>query len=392
HFTTKDDVRRSQDDQSPGEPLGRHQGVHLDAIVQVVSSSGTTGTPMFYGVTAADLEVWRHAIAAVFHTCGIRADDVVGHLVGLPGVAGGLPYADGFRAIGATLAWLGGFPTDRILASIPRLHVTALLSTASFGTYLTDHCTELTGAPASALGVRKLLGGGEPGFGVPEIRERIRAGWDLTHVREMMGLADVLPAMWAECDDESGMHFCAQRAVAVELIDPAGGEAIPWEEGAAGEAVYTTFAREATPALRYRSSDHMLVTGAGRCACGRTSPRVRCVGRTDDMLIYKGMNVFPAAIREVALAAGGDAVEPYLRVWKERADQVRFDDPIPVELEAAGSLPAERYAEVASRIEAELRGRLQVRATVALVAAGTFPRGAYKTSLVHVRPEAGKER
>ncbi len=390
-FTTKDDIRRSQEKRSPGEPLGRHQGVPLDAIVQVVSSSGTTGNPMFYGVTAVDLEVWRQAIAAVFFTCGIRADDVVGHLVGLPGVAGGLPYADGFRTIGATLAWLGGFPTDRILASIPRLQVTALLSTASFGTYLTDHCADLIGAPASSLGVRKLLGGGEPGFGVPEIRAKIRAAWELTHLREMMGLADVLPAMWAECDDESGMHFCAQRAVAVELIDPAGGEAVSWEEGAAGEAVYTTFAREATPALRYRSSDHMLVTGAGRCACGRTSPRVRCVGRTDDMLIYKGMNVFPSAIREVALTAGGDAVEPYLRVWKERTDQVRFDDPIPVEVEAAGSLPVERYVEVAARIEAELRSRLQVRAAVALVAAGTVPRGAYKTPLVHVRPEAGEE-
>jgi phenylacetate-CoA ligase/benzoylacetate-CoA ligase len=109
------------------------------------------------------------------------------------------------------------------------------------------------------------------------------------------------------------------------------------------------------------------------------------------MLIYKGMNVFPSAIREVALTAGGDAVEPYLRVWKERADQVRFDDPIPVEVEAAGLLPVERYAEVAARIEAELRSRLQVRAAVALVAAGTLPRGAYKTPLVHVRPEAGKE-
>ncbi|MGH8991975.1 MAG: phenylacetate--CoA ligase family protein [Acidimicrobiia bacterium] len=390
-FTTKEDIRRSQEEQAPGEPLGRHQGVPLDAIVQVVSSSGTTGNPMFYGVTAADLELWRQAIAGVFFTCGIRAADVVGHLVGLPGVAGGLPYADGFRAVGATLAWLGGFPTDRILASIPRLQVTALLSTASFGTYLTDHCAELTGAPAAALGVRKLLGGGEPGFGQPEIREKIRAGWELTHLREMMGLADVLPALWAECDDESGMHFCAQRAVAVELIHPAGGEPIPWEEGAGGEAVYTTFAREATPALRYRSSDHVAVTGAGRCACGRTSPRIRCVGRTDDMLIYKGMNVFPSAIRDVALSCGGDAVEPYLRVWKERADQVRFDDPIPVEVEAAEGLPAERYPQVAARIEAELRARLQVRASVTVVAPGTFPQGAYKTPLVHVRPQPGRE-
>jgi phenylacetate-coenzyme A ligase PaaK-like adenylate-forming protein len=389
-FTTKEEVRRSQDEQAPGEPFGRHQCVPLSQVVQVISSSGTTGTPLFYAVTAADLELWRQVIATVFFTCGIRADDVVGHLVGLPGVAGGLPYADGFRTIGAALAWLGGFPTERILRSIPHLQVTALLSTASFGTYLTDQCTDLIGRPASSLGVRKLLGGGEPGFGVPSIREKIRDGWQLTHLREMMGLADVLPAMWGECDDEDGMHFCAQRAVAIELIDPGTGDQLRWEEGAEGEVVYTTFAREATPMLRYRSSDHVVVRGTG-CPCGRTSPRIRCVGRTDDMLIYKGMNVFPAAIRDVALTAAGAAVEPYLRVWKERTDQVRFDDPIPVDVEAAEALPPERYPEVAGRIEADLRNRLQVRAAVSVVAPGTLPRSAYKTPLVHVRSEEGKD-
>jgi phenylacetate-CoA ligase/benzoylacetate-CoA ligase len=388
-FTTKDELRRSQDEQGPGEPFGRHQAVPLSAIVQVVSSSGTTGQPLYYALTAADIETWRQVIAAVFFTAGIRADDVVAHLVGLPGVAGGLPYADGFRTIGAALAWLGGFPTERILHSIRRLQTTAVLSTASFGTYLTDHCPQLIGAPASSLGVRKLLGGGEPGFGVPSIREKVKEGWGLTHVREVMGLADVLPAVWGECDDEDGMHFCGQRAVAIELIDPASAEQIPWEEGAEGEVVYTTFTREATPMLRYRSSDHVVVTGTG-CACGRTSPKIRCVGRTDDMLIYKGMNVFPTAIRDVALSAVGDAVQPYLRIWKDRPEQVRFDEAIPVDIEASEALAAERYPAMAKQIEAELRGRLQVRAVVSVVAPGTLPRSAYKTPLIHVRSNGGE--
>ncbi len=383
-FTTKEELRRSQDESASGEPFGRHQGVPLDDIVQVVSSSGTTGDPLYYALTAADLEVWRQTIATVFFTAGIRPSDVVGHLVGLPGVAGGLPYADGFRTIGATLAWLGGFPTERIVRSIPRLQVTALLSTASFGTYLTDHCAEITGAPPSALGVRKFLGGGEPGFGQPEIRDKVRQGWGIDHIREVMGLADVLSAVWGECDDATGMHFCAPRAVAVELIDPATLHQLDWEEGASGEVVYTTFARQATPMLRYRSSDHVVVTGLD-CPCGRTSPKMRCVGRTDDMLIYKGMNVFPAAIRDVALTAAGVAVEPYLRVWKDRPDQVRFDDPIPVDVEASESLSADRYGMVAQRIEGELRSRLQVRAVVTVVPPGTLPRSAYKTPLVHVR-------
>jgi phenylacetate-CoA ligase/benzoylacetate-CoA ligase len=390
-FTVKDELRRSQDDAVPGEPFGRHQAAPLSEIVQVVSSSGTTGDPLYHALTAADLEVWRQVIGAVFFTAGIRPGDVVAHLVGLPGVAGGLPYADGFRAIGATLAWLGGFPTERILRSFPRLQVSAVLSTASFGTYLTDHCHEVIGAPASSLGVRKFLGGGEPGFGQPEIRDKVRTGWAVDHVREVMGLADVLSAVWGECDAEDGMHFCGQRAVAIELIDPATGQPQAWTEGATGEVVYTTFAREATPAVRYRSSDHVVVTGVG-CRCGRTSPRMRCIGRTDDMLIYKGMNVFPTAIRDVALSAVGDAVEPYVRIWKDRADQVRFDDAIPVDIEAAVGLGADRYAGLARRIEAELRGRLQVRAAVSVVAPGTLPRSEYKTPLVHVRANGGPGR
>jgi phenylacetate-CoA ligase/benzoylacetate-CoA ligase len=305
-------------------------------------------------------------------------------------VAGGLPYADGFRRIGAALAWIGGLPTERIIRMLPRLQASAVLATTSFGTYLADRCRELIGHDASALGVRKLLGGGEPGIGQPEIRERIKLGWGIDHVREVMGLGDVMSLLWAECEAEGGMHFCGQRSVAVELIDPASGAVLPWEDAASGEAVYTTFAREATPVLRYRSADHLVVTGMG-CACGRTSPRVRCVGRTDDMLIYRAMNVFPSAIRDVVMRGFHDVVEPYLRIWKDRPDQVRYDAPIPVDIEAAPGLAAGRHDEIARAIERQLRDRLQIRAAVTVVPPETLPRTAYKTPLLHVRGPSGDQ-
>jgi phenylacetate-CoA ligase/benzoylacetate-CoA ligase len=383
-FTTKDEIRRSQAERRPGEPFGRHQGVPLSAVVQTLSSSGTTGEPVIFALTGADLEVWRDGIATGFFAAGIRRDDVVAHLVGLPGVAGGLPYADGFRRIGATLAWIGGLATERIIQLIPRVQATAVLATTSFGTYLADRCRDLTGQDASALGVRTLLGGGEPGLGQPEIRDRITRGWGLDHACEVMGLGDVMSLLWAECEAEGGMHFCGQRSVAVELIDPASGAVLPWEEGVRGEAVYTTFAREATPVLRYRSADHLVVT-AMSCPCGRTSPRIRCVGRTDDMLIYKAMNVFPSAIRDVVVQRFPDAVEPYLRIWKDRADQVRYDTPIPVDVEASPGLATGRYEEVARAVERELRARLQIRADVTLLIPGALPRTTYKTPLLHVR-------
>jgi len=121
------------------------------------------------------------------------------------------------------------------------------------------------------------------------------------------------------------------------------------------------------------------------CPCGRTSPRIRCVGRTDDMLIYKAMNVFPSAIRDVVMRGFPGAVEPYLRIWKDHPDQVRYDTPIPVDVEAAPGLPPDRYPEVARAIARELRARLQIRADVTILDPETLPRTTYKTPLLHVR-------
>jgi phenylacetate-coenzyme A ligase PaaK-like adenylate-forming protein len=157
---------------------------------------------------------------------------------------------------------------------------------------------------------------------------------------------------------------------------------LPWREGATGEIVYTALAREATPLVRYRSRDHALVTGAGACACGRTSPRMRCIGRTDDMLIYKAMNVFPTAIRDLITQAFAGQVDPALRIWKEHKDQVRFDEAIPLDIEAAA------YAQLSRDIEALVRAQLQVRIAPTIVAPGTLPRSAYKNSLLAVRDSA----
>lgn len=386
-FTMKDHVRAAQDATSDAQPFGLNQGAPLVNIVQTLSSSGTTGRPLYYALTRNDCEVFADAIANTWFTAGLRADDVVAHLVGLPMVAGGLPYADGFRRIGATLAWLGGFPTERILREMRRLRCSALLATTSFGLYLAEQWDAVgreTGVPSR---LSKVLCGGEPGLNQPEIRGRITEGLGITHIREVMGLGDVISAMWAECEEHDGMHFNAQKYVAIELIDPATGAVLPWTEGATGEIVYTTFQRDATPLVRYRSRDHALVVGIG-CACGRTSPRIRCIGRTDDMLIYKGMNVFPTALRDLIATRFAGDVEPLLRVWKETRDQVRFDDPIAIDVEAAPTLARERFDAVRQAIESEVREQLQVRVRATVLAHGALPRSAYKNSLIAVRDSA----
>ena len=391
-FTMKDDVRAAQEQSDAGSPFGANQGVPQGEIVQALSSSGTTGQPMYYALTARDADLWADAIANAWFTAGIRKDDMVAHLVALPMVAGGLPYADGFRRVGATLCWLGGFPTDRILRELRRLRITALLATTSFGVYLGAQWEALGRSSGIPSQLAKVLCGGEPGLNQPEIRAKIETGLGISHLREVMGLGDVLSCLWAECEAHDGMHFNAQRSVAVELIDPESGGHVPWREGARGELVYTTFAREATPMVRYRSRDHAEVIGV-TCACGRTSPRIRCIGRTDDMLIYKGMNLFPTAIRDLIAQRCAGQVEPMIRIWKDRADQVRFDDAVGVDIEAAASTRPADYTALAQHIEGEVRSQLQVRIAARVVAPGSLPRGTYKTSLVAVRePAHGDER
>ena len=383
-FTMKDDVRQAQDQADDQRPFGANQSAPLDEIVQAVSSSGTTGKPMYYALTARDHELWTDAIANAFFTAGVRKSDVIAHLVGLPMVAGGLPYADAFRRIGATLCWLGGFPTERILREMRRLRASALLATTSFGLHLTETWDAIGRETGVTSSLRTVCLGGEPGLNEPSIRERITGGLGIARLSEVMGLGDVVSCMWGECGAGDGMHFNAQKTVAIELIDPETGATVPWQAGATGELVYTTFDRDATPLVRYRSRDHALVT-ATDCACGRSSPRIRCIGRTDDMLIYKAMNVFPTAIRDLVLQRFAGQVSPMLRIWKDRADQVRFDQAIPVDVEAVEGLEPSAYPRLAEEIGQLIRSQLQVRIAVTVLAPGSVPRGVYKTPLVVVR-------
>jgi phenylacetate-CoA ligase/benzoylacetate-CoA ligase len=390
-FTTKDQLRQGQEEAPPGRPLGLQQAVPQEYVVQVVASSGTTGRPVLSGLTRRDQEIWGDAIATGFWTAGIRPDDVIAHLVNLPLHANGWPHADGLRRLGATVAWFGGHPPERALSWLSQLQVTAVVTTTSLGVDLAEQaiaCGKTAGA-----GVRKLLGGGEPGLGQPQLRLRVADGWGTSHVRDTMGLADVMANMWAECDDASGMHFCGARYVIVELVDPGTGARLPWADGARGEAVYTTFDRDATPVLRYRSADHLEVTGT-RCACGRTSPKVRCLGRADDMLVYRTMNVYPSAIRDVVLRRFGDVLGPHLRIWKDAAEQVRHDDPIPVELEARTGVGSDRWQTLVRRVGEAVREELSVQVAPMLLPPGALPRSADRSALVQVRldtePDGGR--
>ncbi len=193
-----------------------------------------------------------------------------------------------------------------------------------------------------------------------------------------MGIGDITLSAWAEDDDGKGMHFMPRGFVHVELIDPASGEPKAWEEGAEGELVYTHLQREAMPMLRFRSRDHVVVTMAEN-PTGRTGPRIRCVGRTDDMLIVRGVNLFPTAIRSL-LDDFAPQVSGMLQV-RPREQGVLQTPPLPVVIELAEGVAQEPEG-LRQRMKEEIRARLLVTTDISFVPYNTLPRETYKSKLV----------
>jgi phenylacetate-CoA ligase len=192
-----------------------------------------------------------------------------------------------------------------------------------------------------------------------------------------MGVGDIGVSLFGECEEQDGMHLGARGFVHVELIDPATGEAVPLADGASGELVLTHLRHRAAPLLRFRTHDHVQVR-ATPCPCGRTSARIRCVGRTDDMLIVRGVNVFPSAVREVVGAFAPD-VSGHIRVRPQTAG-VKQEPPLPVSVELARGATADDG--LADAISRRLRDVLVVQTRVELVPWGSLGRSDYKSTLV----------
>jgi len=381
-FTTKQDERDSQTDPLPSRPLGEHQAVPKAALNRVISSSGTTGKPTYFGLTSQDRRDWNTVQKRAFYTAGVRPEDTVLFGAGQTMITGGTPYFESLTKLGANVVPAGGESTERLLSVALDVYPDILWTTTSHIRYLSETAEEVAGVAPADFSMRKVIGGGGPGIANPEIRQEFYDAWDATLVREAMGLGDVLGCMWAECEAKAGMHFHAQGYVHPELIDPETGESKPFEDGAEGELVYTHLRREATPLVRFRSGDYVRVGGTD-CDCGRTAPRIQCIGRADDMLIYKGMNVFPSAIRDVISEVEG--VAPRLRVIVPEG-QVHFERPIPIEI-ALEPGSARTESAVVEDVIGIVRDRLKARVDPTVVAVDDLPPGQYKTKLVERRED-----
>jgi phenylacetate-CoA ligase len=369
-LTEKDELRQSR---SAEEPIGTHCTATGEEIVRIYSTSGTTGTPSYIPLTASDLEVWVRTSARSYAASGLtRGERIVSTYNAGPFVAGAALGA--FDRLGLCHIPVGTGNTERLMAAVDLLKPTVAAMTPSYALHLAEWARQ-RGMDLARSSVRRLMVAGEPGGGEPAMRAQLEAAWGAS-VTEAMGIGDISVSLWGECEAKAGMHFSGRGFVHFELIDPVSGAALPIADGATGELALTHLVNRSTPLLRFRTRDHVRLS-VGVCSCGRTAPRVRCIGRTDDMLIVRGVNVFPSAVREVVNEFGPDVTGVIM--IRPRAAGVRQDPPLPVRVEIA---PGARSEGLAERIRARLRDKLVVTTEIELTRAGSLPRSEYKSKLV----------
>lgn len=357
-----------------GNPVGAHLCAAPSEIVRIYSTSGTTGTPSYIPLTAGDLDNWVTGSARSYAASGIAAGQrIVSTYNAGPFAAGAALEA--FDRIGLCHVPFGTGNTERLMTAIALLRPEAAVLTPSYAAHLVEWAAE-RGVDLRGSSVERVLVAGEPGGGEPAFRAMLEEGWG-ARVTEAMGIGDIGVSLWGECEEQDGMHLGARGFVHVELIDPETGDALELRDGATGELVLTHLRHRAAPLLRFRTHDHVEVR-TSPCRCGRTGPRVRCIGRTDDMLIVRGVNVFPSAVREVVSAFAPD-VSGHILV-RPGSPGVKQEPPLPVSVELARGREAD--ASLADAIRDRLRSVLVVQTRVDLVPWGSLRRSEYKSKLV----------
>jgi len=350
-FTTKDEMREVY-------PYGL-LAVSLNDIVEIHTSSGTTGTPVVDAYTAGDIEVWSEAMARTLSAGGTGRHDIVQNAYGYGLFTGGMGVHYGARRIGATVIPISGGNTRRQLAIMRDFKSTVIACTPSYSLYLAEAARE-EGMDPSKAGLKAGFFGAEPWS--ESMRAEIQQHLGLTAL-DIYGLTEIIgPGVAMECECQQGLHVNEDHFFP-EIIDPATGAVLP--EGQKGELVITTLTKDGTPVLRYRTRDITYLDRAP-CPCGRTTVRMhRILGRTDDMLIIRGVNVFPSQIEEVILKVEG--IEPHYQLVVDRRDQL---DELEVQVEMNERLFSDEIRgleRMEKKIEADLYATLSIHTRVRLV-------------------------
>ncbi|HDS63476.1 MAG TPA: phenylacetate--CoA ligase family protein [Methanofollis liminatans] len=338
-----------------------------DELVRYHVSSGTTGKPTVVGYTANDLEIWTTSLARSLTACGLGRGDVMQVSYGYGLFTGGLGLHYGAERIGATVLPIGTGNTERQIELMQDLHVTAIACTPSYLVHLGETAERMGVSIKNDTNLRVGILGAEPWS------ERMRTGLqDSLGIRvfDIYGTSELSGPMFTECTEQNGIHIWGDIAYP-EIIDPETGEHL--QPGEKGELVMTVLKKEALPMIRYRIGDVTMLDDAV-CACGRTSPRImRIQGRVDDMLIVRGINVFPSQVEHTLMGIP----EVLGSAFQIEVDRRGALDSMLVRVEMSRDAFSDKITDlmrVKAKVTHDLRNSLNVAADVELVAPGTLPR------------------
>ena len=355
-------------------PFGDLVAVPERDIVYISASSGSTGVPTASPFTAQDFDEWIDYEARQFWSSGLRPEDRYAHSLNFSLFVGG-PCVLGAQKLGALSIHAGTVPSERLLAIAKQFQVTAIWTTPSYAWYLGETALKEGIDPKKDLAIRRIFVAGEPGGSIPETRQRIEALWGAS-VYDYYGLSDIFGSCAGMCEEKDGLHW-AEDHILVEVLHPETNESV--EEGARGEMVLTTLKKSARPMVRFRTGDIVSFTSEP-CGCGRTSIRLQGVhGRLDDMLIIKGVNLFPSDVE--AIARRDHDLSGEYRLIVERENHL---DRLTVEIERAATCAASD-SELAGRFAHHLKATIGVSAVVKILPADTLPRATHKAKRVEDR-------
>ena len=365
-FTTKDDLRENY-------PYGL-RACTQDRIVEVHMSTGATGKPVVNEYTIKDIDIWRQVMARTLAGAGCTRDDIVQNCYGYGLFTGGAGVHYGSLAIGAEVLPMSSGNTERQLMTLRDFGSTMLTCTPSYALYLAEEAKE-TGIDLHALPVNKGCFGAEPWS--ENMRAEIEALYNMK-AYDIYGLTEIIgPGVAFECEMQNGLHV-NEDLFYPEIIDPVTGKALP--DGEKGELVFTTLTREGTPLLRYRTRDITSII-TEPCSCGRTTRRIqRLLGRTDDMLIIRGVNIFPSQIEQALIEIEG--TEPQYLIIVNRENHL---DGIELQVEVKKEVFSDEtrgLEKLRSRIEQIMKSKLQIGLKVKLVEPKTIERSIGKAKRV----------
>jgi len=366
-FTVKEDLRDNY-------PFGLFT-VPMDQVVRVHASSGTTGKPTVVGYTKKDIKTWSGLMARALTCAGATSSDMVHNAYGYGLFTGGLGAHYGIERLGATVIPVSGGNTKRQITIMKDFKSTVLLATPSYALNLAE-TMEAMGVDPKSLSLRVGVFGAEPWS--ENMRDEVERKLNIKAV-DIYGLSEVMgPGVAMQClEGEKGLHIFEDHFLP-EIIDPDTGEVLP--RGEKGELVFTTLTKEAFPIIRYRTKDISRLL-YDECACGRTLVRMEKVtGRTDDMLIIRGVNVFPSQIEHVLM--GTEGVEPHYQIVVNREGNM---DTMAVEVEVSEDIFSDEIKtleNLTKRIQMDIKDMLGVTCRVKLVEPKTIQRSEGKAQRV----------